>query len=1585
MKPFLRLLLLCLIALVSIDTLKAQTDTEFWFVAPEVDAGHGDSPIFLRFSTLGSPATITVTQPANPLFIPQTVTIPANATNSINLTTQLFQVENKPANSVLNKGLFITSTVPVTAYYEVANQFNPEIFPLKGQNALGNDFYVPAQDDYFNNNGKAAIDIVATEDNTTITITTTEPVVGHAANAPFTITLNRGETFSAEAVNTIANFSLAGSFITSNKPIAVTVSDDSVRDGAAQAWDLLGDQLVPVSLVGTEYIGINGGSNSEKLYIIATENNTDVMLNGNPAPVATMNAGQKYETTIFGQALYVQSSKPVYVMHVSGFGFEYGDALLPPITCTGSTDVGFVRSSTQSFSILVLTELANIGNFTVNGNTNILNAADFSVVPGTMGAWYFAFKNMNAAQIGIGANRISNSSGLFHIGILNDLGGSAEYGYFSNYSSLFLGDDVEDACAGDVVELSVGTNLINVLWNTGQTDTSIQVTESGVYWVSANLFNCDLRDTIVVDFVEVEVDLGNDTSVCVGTGTSFDVTQPLMTYLWQDGSTNPTFTAPGIGTYWVEITDTLGCTDRDSIVVTNYPITQIDLGANTFFPCDSTQFTIVPNFTNGTFLWQDGSTNSSFVANGVGQYWVDYQDINTCPSTDTIELIVPIPPTVFLGNDTTLCVGDSLVLDATQPQMTYLWQDGSTNATFTVKNAGLYSVTVTDNLGCTGTDFIQINVMQPTAVLRSDTTICFDANITLDATQASMTYLWSTGETTPTISVNPDTSYWVEITDVFGCTDRDTFELSHHPVADLGNDIEFVCDSIFVTLEPGITQGTFLWQDGSTLQTFDPPGQGTYWVQITDINGCFSADTVTLIPVSSPTVEIGLDTNICFGDTVYIDATTPFIRTYIWQDSSNVAIFSATVTDLYTVEAIDSNGCPGFDTMMVWVNQINPDIGGDTSICDNSTLLLDATQPQMTYLWQDGSTNSTFTADTGLFYVQLTDTLGCMESDSIQITYRPNADLGPDVPYICDSLFVTLDPQIPNGTYLWSDGSTDSILQVNMEGTYWVEVIDEQGCVSSDTIVVTQISNPQVFLGNDTIICIGESVILDADIGNVRSYLWQDGSTNSTFTVTQTGTYHVDVTDNFGCQDADTIFIQVNEVTVDLGVDTVICNYDSIQFDVTQPNMTYLWQDGITTPTYTAQAIGDYYVVLTDTIGCEGSDTMSITHAPEVNLGADRLFKCDSAEMTIIPDLTTGNFVWQDGTTDRIYTTPNAGIYSVTLTDVYGCVSSGTIELLEPSIKSIDLGADTTLCFGDIFTLSAFDGTIRSYLWQDGSTNPDFTVTEFGTYFVEITDTNGCVNSDTIMIDYFLPSLLDLGNDTTICEATVLFLDATIPNVVRYTWQDGSSNSTFIATEAGTYHVEVEDANQCVLRDTIQMDILLEPRPVNLPTDTTVCEDNLITLNAYEPNATNWDWIGESAFFNQNLPNDSVFIVTFPGLYSVTISNRCAEVAQSIQVTHEDCSCTPYVPNAFTPNNDGVNDFFQVYNTCPIENFELRIFDRWGNHIFQSTDPTAQWDGTYQGQALTPGVYVWQIRYESSNARGEVVSTVRTGDVTIMK
>ena len=157
----------------------AQVDTEFWFVAPEVWANHGDSPTLLRFATFDEPAVITVEQPANSSFPTQTLTIAANDVASLNLAPWLSQVENKPANTVLNFGLHISSTSLVEAYYEVnpSNNLNPDIFALKGVNALGIDFVVPFQ--MYLNNGysqsTSSFDIVATEDSTTVTINPEKP------------------------------------------------------------------------------------------------------------------------------------------------------------------------------------------------------------------------------------------------------------------------------------------------------------------------------------------------------------------------------------------------------------------------------------------------------------------------------------------------------------------------------------------------------------------------------------------------------------------------------------------------------------------------------------------------------------------------------------------------------------------------------------------------------------------------------------------------------------------------------------------------------------------------------------------------------------------------------------------------------------------------------------------------------------------------------------------------------------------------------------------------------------------------------------------------------------------------------------------------------------------------------------------------------------------------------------------------------------------------------------------------------------------------------------------------------------------
>ena len=117
----------------------------------------------------------------------------------------------------------------------------------------------------------------------------------------------------------------------------------------------------------------------------------------------------------------------------------------------------------------------------------------------------------------------------------------------------------------------------------------------------------------------------------------------------------------------------------------------------------------------------------------------------------------------------------------------------------------------------------------------------------------------------------------------------------------------------------------------------------------------------------------------------------------------------------------------------------------------------------------------------------------------------------------------------------------------------------------------------------------------------------------------------------------------------------------------------------------------------------------------------------------------------------------------------------------------------------------------------------------------------------------------------------------------------------------------------------------------------------------------------------------------------MTVSNRCGSFTHNIDVTIEDCSCTPFVPDAFTPNNDGINDTFQAYSNCLSGNYELRIFDRWGNLLFTSNDINEGWDGIFNGQKMSIGIYIYQVTFEATNNGGELIRKVRSGDFTLIR
>lgn len=455
----------------------AQTDVSFWFAAPEVSAhtANFDVPIVLRITTYDEPADVTVVQPAGGGMPDQFISIAANSTQSMDLSPWLGSIENTQPDAILNRGLFIQSTAQITVYYEVVSsqcQCNPEIFVLKGSNALGKDFFIPMQSTMDNNGGYfptpfSSFDIVATEDNTQIEITPTADIVGHQANIPFTVVIDQGETYSATAVSPIGADHLMGSRVISNKDIAITYKDDLLTGSMyGPCADLGGDQIVPVPILGTEYIAINGFLNNQgdQLYIMAVEDNTEVFFNG--SLLTTLDAGDSFATYIGGSSAYIESSAPVSVLQASGYGCEVGLDVIPPIVCTGSSEISFTRSTSEPLSVNLLVRSGNEGDFLFNGSAGVITAGMFDAVPGTGGDWLFAQVSFDEWQTPLGtASLISNSSGYFHMGFIHgSFGTGCRFGYFSNFSNLEVQAEVADD------ELCIGEDiLINCLSITGAT------------------------------------------------------------------------------------------------------------------------------------------------------------------------------------------------------------------------------------------------------------------------------------------------------------------------------------------------------------------------------------------------------------------------------------------------------------------------------------------------------------------------------------------------------------------------------------------------------------------------------------------------------------------------------------------------------------------------------------------------------------------------------------------------------------------------------------------------------------------------------------------------------------------------------------------------------------------------------------------------------------------------------------------------------------------------------------------------------------------------------------------------------------
>jgi len=466
-------LILLLISLFS-NSGFSQKDTLFWFVAPEVSSGAGDSPIFLRFLSYDNPSTITINQPANGGFLPIVINLPANSVDSVNLSSFLAQIEMAAANFVSNTGLKIVSTSEISAFYELRTGSNKETFSLKGNKALGTNFYTPFQK-FWNNAvttpaSFSSIDIVATENATTVLITPRTAIVGHAANVTYSITLNIGQTYSARDMNVSAVTSLAGSIVSSNKPIAITVFDGSLSNGACS--DAIGDQITHAGIIGTDHIIHKGTGSTDRVYVLATQNGTNVTLYNSTTTSTLINWSETYQIALTENVNYIKTNKPVYVMHVSGYGCDLSAAQVPNLFCAGTYTTSFTRSSSDSLGLVLYTRTGFENQFTLNGNPSLIPPAAFATVPGTLGEFKVAYIHFSTTDVPVNSyNIVENTGDVFGLGVQNgNASGGAGYAYYSNFNSFpFVSAGLNDTVCANVslpINGIVGGGSVTGIWST---------------------------------------------------------------------------------------------------------------------------------------------------------------------------------------------------------------------------------------------------------------------------------------------------------------------------------------------------------------------------------------------------------------------------------------------------------------------------------------------------------------------------------------------------------------------------------------------------------------------------------------------------------------------------------------------------------------------------------------------------------------------------------------------------------------------------------------------------------------------------------------------------------------------------------------------------------------------------------------------------------------------------------------------------------------------------------------------------------------------------------------------------------------
>lgn len=915
-------------------------------------------------------------------------------------------------------------------------------------------------------------------------------------------------------------------------------------------------------------------------------------------------------------------------------------------------------------------------------------------------------------------------------------------------------------CEGDsAVMAATGGAVYN--WSPGSTVSDSTIGNPFAFPTTTTVYTVIITDTngcSRTDFTQVgiipapNIQAGPDQTICEGTSTSLIATGGSF-YDWSPANTlsdssiaNPTASPSTTTSYVVTGTASSGCSNTDTTVVTVSPYPTAQITANTPIVCPGD--TIFLQASGGvTYNWlpsiglSDPTAASPYaIMNQDITYTVTVTDANGCSNADSISLSVFDLPTIQSGGGDSICIGESTTLSASGG-VSYLWSPGSTLSNTTIASpvatptsTTTYTLQVTDANGCSNTDQLTVTVLPlPTANAGNDQAICEGEPTTLSAT-GGVSYLWSPGTglsctqcASPTLIPQTNTTYTVQVTDAFGCQDSDTVRITVTPLpaTTISALPAGICpgNSVQLNATGGIA---YNWTPASTLNnaaisnpTATPNNTTWYTVNITDVTGCVATDSVQVEVFNLPNLSAGPDQTICATDAITLQGTGAL--TYNWAPATglsnpNVAnpVASPSTTITYTMTGTDANGCSKEDQVTITVNPLpTATAGPDRTVCQRDIVNLSASGG-ISYNWSPSQglsctncANPVLVAQTTRNYVvTVTDGNGCSNTDTTRITVLPApfVEAGNDT-VICPNTSVQLNGQ-GAGAYSWTPSGplnnttiANPIATVTSDTYFFLEITDANGCTNQDSVLVSFFPNSQVTTGADTAICEGESVQLSASL--MDRYTWSPANTlsnpqarNPVASPTSTTTYTVTGSDLNGCTSTATQMVTVYPVPdIALGVaDTQICPNTTLQL-LASGGQQYSW-----------------------------SPTSSLSNATIANPVAS----------------------------------PNSNtIYSLTVTSVQNC-SSDTSFLVEVlPVISANITPDLALCPGEETTLSAQNGI--DYRWSPGAglngrntATPTASPTTTTQYTLEMTDVNGCLVTDSVLITVHPDVIVDAGPDNSV-------------------------------------------------------------------------------------------------------------------------------------------------------------------------------------------------------------------------------------------